>query len=79
MKSEEIIQRLLDEKHINVEEAMTLMRDIIGEHGIQYISTPFPTPIPTPVPTPITPYYSNPISTDNDNSVVYTDTSYKTE
>lgn len=51
----EIIQRLLDEKHISVEEAMTLM---MSEKETQYIQVPIPqNPNPWYPNNPLSPYY----------------------
>lgn len=51
----QIIQRLLDEKHISVEEAMTL---IMSEKETQYIQVPIPqNPNPWYPNNPLFPYY----------------------
>lgn len=52
----QIIQRLLEEKHITVEEAMTLM---MAEKEIQYIPTIPQTPYPNypTYPNPFGPFY----------------------
>lgn len=57
----EIIQRLLDKKHISVEEAMTLM---MSEKETQYIQVPIPqNPNPWHPNNPFIPYYTT--STSN--------------